>query len=453
MKTLGWKALLVAAALMLPAAAHAQASGGSSGKAAAQPSKDDLAKGKAAAPALVQAAGARCAVGDAAFRGSGTSGKAKVEIYETACTDGPGYLVIKTAGVDKPVAYPCLAVADQGTRCVLPANADQKPGLAKLAQAAGRPCNVSDARYVGSSTDGQTFYELACSGSGGFQLGVPPAGSSAFEATSCLALITTKRACTLTTKAQALAGLTPLVQASGRTCQVSDGRYIGASEATKVTYYEVACGAAPGFVVAADTATGGFKSTLSCNAATGLDGGCKLTSASMISADDNARYTKLAAAAGFPCQVNRTRGVGSAGQNEVVELACANRPDGAFGLFPTSGAGTAQIVDCVKATGSLNQACTLTKPDAIYAKYSNALVAKGRGTCKVSGARYIGVTGAGGDVIETACADGKPGWVIYFAKGQDTRVSQLLSCGQSSNDGRPCELPTNVTGNRPAGRG
>lgn len=451
MKTLGWKALLVAAALMLPAAAHAQSSGDAK---AAAPSKEDIAKGKAAAPGLIQAAGARCAVGDAAFRGTGAAAKKKVDIYETACTDGPGYLFIKTEGVDKPAAYPCLAVADQGTRCVLPANADQKPGLAKLAQAAGRTCAVSEAKYVGtSSTSGETFYELACGGAGGFRLGVPASASAAPDATDCLAMLGTSQPCTLTTKAQALAGLQPLVKASARTCAISDGRYIGASDATKQTYYEVACGSAPGFVLATDTSTGSFKSVMSCSAATGLDGGCKLTSSTQVAAEDNARYTRLAAAAGFPCQVNRTHSIGMSGQREVVELACSNRPDGAFGLFPTSGTEAAQIIDCVKATGTLQQACTLTQPDALYARYSAALVAKGRGSCKVTGARYIGVAGGGGDVIETACSDGKPGWVIYFAKGQDTAVSQLLSCGQSSAEGRPCKLPTNVAGNRPTGQG
>ena len=279
------------------------------------------------------------------------------------------------------------------------------------------------------------------------------AASAAPEVNDCLTLLGTPSACTLTTKAQALAGLQPLVKASGRTCQVSDGRYIGASTTTKQSYYEVACGSAPGFVLAADTSTGGFKTAMSCSAATGLDGGCKLTSATQVAAEDDARYTRLATNAGFPCQVNRTRPVGMAGDSEVVELACSNRADGAFGMFPTSGAGGAQIIDCIKATGTLQQACTLTQPSALYARYSAALVAKGRGSCQVSGARYIGVTGAGGDVIETACSDGKPGWVIYFAKGQDTQVSQLLSCGQSSNDGRPCKLPTNVAGNTPAGRG
>ena len=452
MKMLGWKALLVASALLLPAAANAQRSGDAA-KAAA-PSKEDIAKGRAAVPGLIQAAGARCAVGDAAFRGTGTSAKKKVDIYETACTDGPGYLLIKTEGVDKPAAYPCLAVADQGTKCILPANADQKPGLTKLAQAAGRTCAVSNARYIGTSAaSGETFYELACASAGGFRLGVPAVASSPPEVNDCLSVLGTSSACTLTTKEQALAGLQPLLKASGRACQVSDGRYIGASTTTKQTYYEVACGSAPGFVLAADTATGGFKTAMSCSAAVGLDGGCKLTSATQVAAEDDARYTRLATDAGFPCQVNRTRPVGMSGDREVVELACSNRADGAFGMFPTSGAGAPQIIDCIKATGTLQQACTLTQPSALYARYSAALVAKGRGSCQVSGARYIGVTGAGGDVIETACSDGKPGWVIYFAKGQDTQVSQLLSCGQSSNDGRPCKLPTNLAGNTPAGRG
>ena len=441
MRTTIWAGLCAAAALMLPVVASAQDK-------PAPPTADQIKKGQADAPALVQAAGARCSIANAAFRGSGTSGKNKVDIYETACSDGPGYLIIRTAGEPKPVAYPCLAVASQGTHCVLPENADAKPGLARLAAAAGRPCQVSDARYVGtSSTSGESYYELACSGAGGFRLGVSSAAGAKPDVAECLALIGTPQQCTFTTKEQALASLKPMIQAAGRTCALSDGRFIGASESTHQTYYEVACGSAPGFVVATDTATGQFKQAISCGQAAGIGGGCTLTSATMTASEDNARYSRLAAAAGFPCQVSRSRSLGQDNTGrEAAEIACSNRPDGAVGLFASTPTGKSELYDCVKAS-SLNQTCQLTQPTAVYAKYSQALAAKGRASCSVSGARFIGVNGAGGDVIETACSDGKPGWVIYFKPGGDTVVSQLLSCSQSSNDGRPCQLPTNVAGN------
>ena len=439
-----WAGLCAAAALALPAAALAQ------DKAPAAPTKDQIAKGKADAPALLQAAGAQCDITDAAYRGGGTSGGKKVDIYEAACSNGPGFLVIKTAGQPAPKAYPCLAVADQGTKCVLPANSNPTAQVAKLAAAAGRTCQVSNARYVGASTSsGETYYEVACASGPGFQLGVPSGANAKPQVVDCLALLGTSRACTLTDKTQALAALTPLVQASGRTCNVSDGRFVGTSDQTQSTYYEVACGASGGFMLATDNTSGKFKQAIDCGQATGIAGGCTLTSATVTAANDTARYTREAAAAGFPCQISKTRNIGQDTTGaSVVEVACSNRPDGAIGIFPASG--PARIYDCVRA-GALKQQCELTSPAPVYAKYSAALAAKGRGSCKVSGARYLGDSkSTGGEVVETACSDGKPGWVIFFAPGKaNPTVSQLLSCGQASGAGMACQLPTNLAGNKP----
>ena len=78
-------------------------------------------------------------------------------------------------------------------------------------------------------------------------------------------------------------------------------------------------------------------------------------------------------------------------KDDIVELACSNRPDGTVAIFPGSAGGQAKFVDCVKA-GEFGPsgACTLSSPTLVYAKYSAALAAKGRSSCKVSGARYLG---------------------------------------------------------------
>lgn len=440
---------LAAALLVTPvAAAHAQDKSTKDTSASA-PTKDQMARGQKEAPALVQAAGARCTVADAAYRGSGKGADGKSnDVYEVSCREGLGYLVIKTGGAPKPTAYDCLAAAGGGTKCVLPANGDPKAGLTQLATAAGRTCPVSDARYVGtSSTDGTTFYELACGSAPGFRLGVPAAATAKPEAVDCLALEGTGNACKLTTKAQSLASLTPLVQASGRTCQVKDGRYVGASDQAGASYYEVACAGAPGFMVATTTATGKFKEAIDCSRAQGLAGGCTLTSADVTNAAATQRYAQLAAKAGFPCQVSKYRLIGESQGRDVVELACSNRPDGAVAVL--SEQGHSEVYDCVRA-GALQQQCQFTSPALIYPKYSAALAAKGRGTCKVSGTRFLGQSAStGGDVIETACADGKPGWVAYFVAGPSLTIQQLLTCRQSSNDGHACQLPTNLSGNGP----
>ncbi len=441
---LSW-ALAAAALLAAAPAAHAAE------KKADAPAitAEQMARGKKEAPALVQAAGARCTVKDAAYRGSGKGAGGKNEdVYEVSCDEGLGYLILNVAGAPKPTAYDCLAAAGGGTTCVLPANADPKAGLTQLATAAGRTCPVSAARYVGTSTStGETFYEVACGAAPGFRLGVPSSPGAKPDATDCLALAGTSNACTLTTKQQSLASLTPLVQASGRTCQVSDGRLIGASEANKSTYYEVACSGAAGFVLATDTSTGKYKEAIDCARAQGLAGGCTLTSASVSNAAAIQRYTQLAGKAGFPCNVSKFRSIGESGGRDVVELACSNRPDGAIAVL--SDTGHSEIYDCVRA-GALKQTCQLSSPDVVYDKYSAALAAKGRGSCKVSNARYLGQSKTtGGDVVETACADGKPGWVAFFAAGPSPRVEQLLSCRQAANDGSACQLPTNLAGNGP----
>ncbi|MBE7219207.1 MAG: hypothetical protein INR64_12110 [Caulobacteraceae bacterium] len=454
--------IALAAALIAPAAAHAQ-SGGTRDSAAlshsgatatttdeakaskgsdansAKLTSDQITKGKADAPALLQAAGARCTMSNAAFRGSGDVGGKKADIYEAACSEGPGMLILAVKGA-KPTAYPCLAVADQKTHCVLPENADPKAGLTSLATAAGRPCQVTGARYMGASTStGDTYYELACQNAGGFRLGVP-AGTAKPEAVDCLALLGTAQQCTLTTKAQALAGLQPLVQASGRPCQISDARFVGNSEANHATYYEVACGASGGFVIATDT-SGKFQRAIDCSQAAGLGGGCTLTK--IDPAQERAHYTQLAAAAGFQCQVDRDRLIGSDSTGRsAVEIACSNRPDGAIALFPTTPTGKTEIFDCIRA-GQLGATCQLTQPTALYTKYTAALTAQGKTTCKVSNARYVGGLGNGGYVVETACSDGKPGWVIYFKPGPTPVAQQVLTCNQSANDGHACTLPGN----------
>jgi hypothetical protein len=130
-------------------------------------------------------------------------------------------------------------------------------------------------------------------------------------------------------------------------------------------------------------------------------------------------------------------------KSELVALACSNRPDGAVALFPSDANAKARIVDCVRAeTYGDAAACKLTSLTPIYEKYSQALAAKGRSSCKVSGTRYLGHSPQGTDYIETACADGNPGWVIEM-EPNDT-VKTLLSCGQATSSGLSCKLPTNV---------
>ena len=62
----------------------------------------------------------------------------------------------------------------------------------------------------------------------------------------------------------------------------------------------------------------------------------------------------------------------------------------------------------------------------------------------MSNANYLGHNSSGTDLIETACADGKPGWVMEITPTY--HITQLLSCGQAKASGIACQLPTNKNG-------
>ena len=430
-------ALLALAALTMgaaPLAAHAQ------DKAKAPITKEQRDKGMKDAPAAVQKAGLTCTVSDAYYLGK-SNGADKADIYEVACQQGLGYIVL--AGPSTTKAYDCLATATQPTlSCRLAANADPKQGLKTYISAAGVTCTPTNARYLGSNPT-NSVYEVACQEGPGFVLETPAPGvsSTAVQAIPCLQA-SGNMACTLTSKAQDDAYLAALVSKAGRTCQISASRYIGTDKTTNAAFYEVGCGAQPGFVLAANK-TGGVDRVLSCAQAQGL-GGCTFTSAAQVAAADTANYTRMAKAGGFDCDVSKYRDIGlDANKDDIVELACSNRPDGTVAVFPaTPGAGRTQFVDCVKA-GEFGDsgACTLTSAQPVYNKYTAALAAKGRSSCKVSGARYLGRSPSGTDFVETACTDGKPGWVIELT--QTDQVKQLLSCGQAKGVGLACQLPTN----------
>ena len=431
-------AALFAGAVLAPASALA-----ADPPKAKPPSKEQLDKGAKDVPALIPTTGILCTPDQMVWKGKGTDPKTKVEsnAYEVSCKEGLGYVLITSSADPKPKAFDCLSAANSPQVCTLPGNLDPKKGVAMRAAAGGRQCDPTNVSYVGSSpSTGQSFYELACSAGGGFQLAL--LGPKA-EIVDCVELVGSPRECKLTTPEQAMAALTPAVQKANKpACATKETRFIGSSPDGQDTYFEIACQSGPGYILDVDNKLA-FKQAVDCGRAQGIGGGCKLTDVSVTESADAATYTKLAAKAGFPCTVGKYRLIGVDKQNrEVVELACTNRPDGAVAVFADPG--KSDIYDCVMA-GKLGQECKLSKSDVPLKRYSDALVAKGKGTCKVSDARFIGSSPTA-DYVETACSDGLPGWVIAMAPGSQT-VSELLTCKQATASGAPCKLPTNLKGN------
>jgi hypothetical protein len=407
--------------------------------------------GMAEAPAVVQAAGISCQVKDAYLINTVEDKKAKTKtsFYEVACNNGLGYVVQQAP--DKAAAFDCLSINGQAAddaaagkpgslTCRLPDNADPKAGLTPILVSAGSGCTPANARAMGATAAGDAYYEVACSDGSGVVLQTSKAGKPTVS--NCAAFLGGGTECKLTDKAKITASLATEAAKSGKPCSVSDFRYVGGTS-TGSTFYEIACGATPGFMMET-SAKGEYAQAIDCAKAQQVAGGCKLTDTTTAETAEIALYTKKAAASGFPCQVNKYVFIGldKGSNSEVVELACANRPDGAVALFPVDAGGKAVILDCLQA-GGLGASCKLSKPDALYAKYTGYIAAKKSGSsCKVSGARWLAQTTTKEDLIETACSDGLPGWVVQTA--QTGNVSTLLTCPEAARAGAACQLPSNT---------
>ena len=329
-------------------------------------------------------------------------------------------------------------------RCRLPANLDAKAQLTPVVAETGRTCAVSGVRSVGSSASGEAYYEIGCSDGLGFVLKRSPTAKP--EVIECSQALGSNLECKLTTKdqidAKMKAMLVALVAKSGKTCpDITAQRAVGQDRTSGTTYYEVACGKT-GFMIAADK-SGNFERAVDCANAGVIVGGCKLSDVSAAETEEASLYTKLANAGGFSCQVSKYHYIGTVNKNdELVELACSNRPDGAVAIFPDDKATKPTFYDCVRA-GAVGQSCHLSSPSVMYAKYQAALASKGKSSCQVSNAAWVGHSASeNADLVETACSDGLPGWVVVM--NQAGQATDLLSCGQAKAAGVTCKLPGNA---------
>lgn len=412
--------------------------------------KDALAKGTKEGPAVLARASLKCTPSAFAYVSAGTQKDPetkkdnKINVWEVSCSEGLGYMLLETVGGSvKP--FDCIAAIAQpnASQCKLPGNADPRTQVKPLIAAAGRTCTASDVRWVGATPAGENFYEIGCQGAEGFVLKTSTTEPKP-EVTECAVAVGSSLECKFTTKEQIEAAqkakIDRALAKSGKTCTVSASRTVGRLKGGD-DLYEVACGSAGGFMLQASQDLSKVQA-IECGKADQLfAGGCSLTNAAEAQVKEAATYARFAKAAGFNCAVSKYRLVGmdSTGKSELVELACSDRPDGGMGLFPTDNSKGA-VYDCVAAE-RFGQKCRLTSASLVYPKYTQALAAKGKTTCKISNTRFVGTTKEGSDFIESACADGNPGWVIEMA---NTQVKGVLSCGQAKSSGLPCQLPGNT---------
>jgi hypothetical protein len=237
--------------------------------------------------------------------------------------------------------------------------------------------------------------------------------------------------CEFTTKAQSLAALAPLITASRRSCTLSDARLVGRNPQSNNEVLEVGCGAQPGFFVEI-AGNGGFVSTFDC----GRFGNtaCEFTTSAAAQARSAESFSSLLRAAGFECNVSRFErfGVERSTGREIVEAACSNRPEGAFALIASSGAGAArtEVQDCLVAAVRFKMTCKLTPVALLYPAITATLPSQKLGRdCTVTNSRPLGATPSGQNWIEIGCSNGRSYLVDYRGRG---RISEIVACGQAA---------------------
>jgi hypothetical protein len=408
------------------------------------------AQAMAGAPPLIQQTGINCTLTDAnVVTGKSNEGADKgatTKIYELVCQQGLGWMIFAPS-TGNPNAFDCLALSTRKPKagekennqvfCRLPQNENPVQGMQPIAAQAGSNCQISEARWMGTSSDNKLDqYEAACSDGLAVVLQVPRVGATQkLTAISCLDVKPGE--CSYFPKEKYIAQLTAMSQGSGRQCQVNDGRFIGQT-ADKHTYFEVACTeASSGYVLEVD---GGnkFVRAIDCGRASGMGLGCELTSAAAVQTGENATYTKAAKEIGFDCNVSgyHTFGVDSKTGREVVELACTGHAESYLALLPVDKGQTGEYKNCLRAAG-VGLKCVLSPMDATYAKVASDVSKSGK-SCQVNGGREIGSTSTGDDYVEVSCGGG-PGLVLTYPQGNDTLKSSQ-TCVAAKAAGLVCTL-------------
>jgi hypothetical protein len=433
--------LVLAAAFALSALVTA------TGALAAGASADDVTK---VVTPLVAAAQAPCTITDSRLIGAGAlPDKSMVKTYEVACQEGLGLVVIakdKPNPEDKPTIFDCLLASQPGPdgkpasmACKLKGNLDPTPTMQKLINTAGTACTVDKDRSIGATA--QLFlFEVACKDGEGYVLTVPSkVGGPAPNATTCLVYGKAGNiSCTLTTPAQQLSVVDTLVASSGKPCTIKDKRYVLATTSGD-TYYEVACTDGKGFMISSNRG-GKFGEAIDCVRAAQVGGGCTLSDARLAQTEESHLYSDLAKKAGFDCQVSKYSLYATKDPTtDVVEMACSNRPDGGVGIFPASGPPV--VYDCLRAMNRGIPACQYTPTSALFGKLTAQLKAKKSFSCVVSDARAMQAPSR--DLIEVACADGNPGYVLEYP-GDGNGPPSLTNCVQiRAVPGAVCQFASN----------
>jgi len=232
---------------------------------------------------ILAAAGTPCEI--VAAHNPGATRQRK-EIYEVACREGPGYLVV---AAETPAILNCLhlAATEEAQRaadasrpvtslCLLDQNGDPAAALRPLATRIDPACVVDQAAWIGRVGEDQDRYEIGCDGRDGLWLQTRVNQTGVTESFSCLDLAAMSEVCKFTTAGEQAATVASWLPAGAPRCTADRARVVGVAAGAR--YYELSCGAEPGMMLRL-TPEGRFDRAWPCAQATGIAGGCKLARA------------------------------------------------------------------------------------------------------------------------------------------------------------------------------
>lgn len=341
------------------------------------------------------------------------------------------------------------AAVSQGKKAAEISDKARTQGMAEapaLAKAAGISCNVTDAFFVGKTSDKKTktntsYYEIDCDQGVGFVLSAVEGGPT--TSFTCIEANTpgpdgkpSNLACKLPGNADPKADLAGVIAAGKVQCTPEAVRGIGQS--ATATYLEVACqGSAQGYVLKTSAPIDAAKPVEASDCML-YDGG-----QSNISCTLRTKEQRLAVIDGFAAQANngctvkdkKYLGMSQTGSS-FFEAACT---DGKGYLYRVDAGKLTQTYECAKAQGVMG-GCTLTDTKEAVTEQNGLYtrLAKSAGfDCDVS--KYAPFPGpAGKDIVEMACSNRPDGGVGVFGGPNDKPV--VYDCARAPIAGYRCSF-------------
>lgn len=237
---------------------------------------------KAAAQALLVATNTTCQVTEATQPGINAE---QQKIYEAACSEGPGYILIAAT---PPQSFDCLELAgtaatarlrdpaaDVGQQCALPANLNGLAVIGGWARSVGVSCTIDEAIAIGKSDNDNIVYEIGCAGADGYWLEKVGTG---WDLKDCLQVASTGGTCRFTTAQEQADGFeAKLAGTDAAACDVTRVRLMGSNANGR--FYEAKCAAEGEGYIARVNNEGVTQQIYPCATAQRIGGGCTFTPA------------------------------------------------------------------------------------------------------------------------------------------------------------------------------